>query len=505
MACISKVSVNNATLLAIYDRFLQMNLNKRKTRKIYQRIYNIHFKTKNIDSAIATLKTYSSKFPGDRTKIDTMAAKIIDYLIARKMYAKLNQLKASLESGEISTGSKLRKKLGSKMLAMQFNEVESKMDKGNKRAALVGFQKIYNSSNSKVAKANAAYNITLLLYQAKQLTRSYKWARISLKHLTKARSRKFQSTFGSLADALFGVMSFNLAYKINMAFGNKVCSHRVSRLNNMIGNAFSIALAQSDMNKAVTAYQLFNKCVRDRQKSINMLTSIIRKYVELGDLNQAHQWVQRNPGRSQKLMDAQAYVYASLYEKEKEDRDRKNLVRLYHHLKRKRVNINSKAKDVMAGIMLKRLDRLKSQYESIEVVFPRSKFDRALKLKIGALDGLTAFAIKIVDTGSTKGVLTSYKTLVNAYRDFANYLRNYVPKGQDENFVKSFRRTMLYISGKLKAKSNDFIVEMRKTLNDKEILHKSNYLFTSENTQINLNIAPLVQSEFVVMERYGRF
>src|SRR5690606_24028445 len=117
---------------------------------------------------------------------------------------KLRGFIADIDSGKYKISKAYAGKLRQLLTSIQMGEVEKAMSKGDKNTALNGYLRIYNDADStSTAKTNAAYNIGVLFYEARQLEDSHKWALVALERMSSKEAMPFLETFMTIASALF--------------------------------------------------------------------------------------------------------------------------------------------------------------------------------------------------------------------------------------------------------------------------------------------------------------
>jgi hypothetical protein len=123
------------------------------------------------------------------------------------------------------------------------------------------------------------------------------------------------------------------------------------------------------------------------------------------------------------------------------------------------------------------LDNQLAQFKSMKLKFPEKEYNKLLKMKFAKLEKLTSDAESVANIGSGMGILRAYRVIIEGHEQLKNEISNFNPEGKPEDYVKSFKKTMLGLAGQLDKQSRDFRNVAVKKIETDSILSKDNIWF----------------------------
>jgi len=514
MASLGSKGVSEATksryLEPAYLATIKNEPNSKRAYKIYQRLFSSYMEKKDVENAEKTLMAFKRNFPKDQKTQEAMLAQVMEYHKQNNDEAMIKAYVQRINRGEFKVSKKYAKKLKVLLLTMQFDDVEKLNSTGEKKQALIGYVEIYKSpESSEDARKNAAYNIATLFYQLGDAERTYKWAKEALKLMENKDVSRFESSFLAMATDIFGKRRFSEAADLNKTLLKKVCKRRSRNKKNFFKNAHVVSLSNGDLKSAVS--------VVDSGKRCNIPTSFIRegqidliKYMATnknwGMLKDRINMV-RNDSR---VLPEIIYPMSLLAEALKqtgrmEDGNtiQKEIINFYNSSRRAKREIPLEALDVVAELKMGALRVEVAKLRSIKLTFPEKLYNESLKAKFAQLDRVTSTALKILEVGSGRGIVASYKYLVESYEGVGSEIREFTPPDKSDNYIKSFKKSMTDLTSPLLTKASDFRKEAVSQISRSNILSIDNNYFL-QSKQLPVPPEHYYSRGAVLMDRGGR-
>ncbi|WP_372654586.1 tetratricopeptide repeat protein [Halobacteriovorax sp.] len=463
-----------------YLNSLRADSKSKQANKIYQRLFGLYFDRGDIPSCEKTLISYKNSFPRNFSTQEAMLARIMEH---HKKKGNLNGIKSwvlKINAGEFKVTPKFAKKVKLAMLTMQFENVEKASSKGDKKQALALYVHIYKDPTSDAgAKQNASYNIATLFHELGDSYRSYGWTKRALSHMSSRNVKKFQGSFLVIANGLFDHQKSSESVEIYSLVLDKLCKQRSSNKAVFLKNAVVVALADDQGDRAREVLDSAYRCNISTSKIDELELDILEYEIEKKNWSSALKQIEKLSSSKKiyaKLIHPlgrirNAYLAAGRVSNARNiERD---ILRYYSKVRNKK-SFELEALDEVAMIKIDNVERRVKQFKNIELAFPDKKFNGLLQKKFLALDGLTAEAVKTMDIGSGKGIVKSYKILIDAYSHLINEIDNFTPPGKSKEYIDTFKKSMRNLIRPLKAKTADFKKEAVAQIKKSKILSSDN-------------------------------
>ena len=514
MASLGKPGVtaqtNERYLIKAYNLYLAKYPKDKKSFLIYQRLFNSHMEKKNIPKAEETLKRFKYNFPKAHTKHEAMLAKIMDHYRKENNKAGIQKWVKSIKAGEIKVSRKYLKRLQAILLTMQFEGVENFNTKGNKVEALKGYISIYNSDNSsKAAKRNAAYNIAVLYHELGRKRETFKWLKTAVSEMKAADLKKFESSILLISSGLFNQRLFSEAAYIFHTTMGKMCQTRSRNKTAFFKNAVILYLAE---NKIDDAERLIKQSFKCGVSIKEIRTAQLDLLKAMGDIGRWESFERFASGMDKDrfawpdliyLYGRLAQAYRNSGRPQEAKRIENKFLSIYSKSVRKSQKIPLESLDVVAEVKLRSLEAAKRRLVGLKLSFPEKTYNKKLKQKFTLMDKLISTALGIFKIGSGMGIVKSYKILVEAHRHVSQEVRDFVPPGKSDAYVKSFQKSMAEIAGAIGQKAIDFRREAKVKILSSDILSEDNYYFLSQEPMpVQPQFIPRLKG--VLMDRGGR-
>lgn len=438
-----------------------------------------------------------------------MLAQVMDHYKAANNEEMIKQYVQRIKRGEFKVSKKYAKQLHLLLLTMQFDDVEKLNSTGEKKQALVGYVQIYKApESSEEARKNAAYNIATLFYQLGDAERTYKWSVEALNLMKSEDISKFESSFLAMATDIFGKRRFTEASTLNEKILDKICTKKSKNKNSFYKNAHVIYLADGNLPAARRVVAKGWKCkvpfsmIREGRIELIKYMTFNKNW---GDLKGMIEAVKKD----RRIIPAIIYPMAQLAEALKESgrlEDSRTVERemivFYKNAKKTRADIPLEGLDAIAEIMMSDLRIEVAKLQAIKLSFPENLYNQSLKEKFSQLDKVTSSALNVLGVGSGRGIVSSYKYLVESYEGLASDVRNFTPDGKSESYLESFKKGMTDLTEPILVKAAEFRREAVKQISSSSILSfKNNYFL--QDKQLPVDARHFYSRGAVLMDRGG--
>ncbi len=486
-ACLghSKNSKDKVELLAVYSGYLALNPRNKKAHTIYQRLFALQMDDKDLSAAEKTLDTFRKNFKKDEKRSEAMLAKIMDYHLKKEDKVNFNRLYKKVSSGTIPVGPKYAKRLKKIALSLQFQDVQKASSEGQKKRALVLYVNIYRDKNSNAeAKKTSAYNIMRMFYLLGDSKRMYQWADRALSHMNKRDVLKFQVSFSKLAFDLFERRHFDYSYLIYEKVYNRLCGTSSTLVEDGFNNMNVILLSKStlvagDKSKINKLLSRARKCGVKKRIVNQVRIDLLKRYLDDHSWYEAYgQFRILSKTRSNwNNLIAPAYTLSQNLSKK---RLKKQVSKLYNYSIKVGAPVDINAANSIYQIRRGAFDWQVKQFNKIKLRFPEKRFNSTLEKKFKLLTIMMTKGVKLINLGSSEGVVDVYQTLIRSYETLINSIKNFTPPKRSAAFVKSFKNSMKGVVQALEIKKVQLYKDSHQLIIKHDILHPENFFFTPD-------------------------
>lgn len=465
----------------VYTRYLSVDSSSDRAKSIFVKLFNTQFDAGDVPASELTLERFAAQFPKDYKTQEGMLAKIMEYHRKRKDYSKIKGYVADINSGKYRVSKKYARALRSLMTKIQIEGVQQSLEKGDKAVALRGYQQIYNSSESTAnAKTNAAYNLAALYFEAGDSSQSYQWGTVAVKDMSSVEVSKFADSFLSISAGLFLKQHFAQSADLSARVLAKLCKQNSSNKIVAYKNAVFISLANGDVDKSLEIRNLGKDCgisspvitevslelmkELSKQKRWETYTALLRELDQNAD-NHPLLIVPWEELRLQNVAAGDQSESRNIAQKQ---------LKYFEAAKAKKKDVPVEALDLIADRMIEDLKSKQENLDKISLRFPENEFNNSVKAKLQILDQLTNDVNAIQKIGSGKGIVEAYRIVIDAYENFGNSLKSFVPEGKSPEYVSSFQKAMADVYGPILSNAKKQRKEISKLIVDNKILSDSN-------------------------------
>lgn len=467
--------------IPVYTKFLESDPKSTRAKIIRQKLFKVYMDRKDIPNAEKVMAEYASLYPQDFKTQEAMLAGIMDDARAKKDFLRFKSFVVQINEGKYKVSVKYANALRQMMTKIQIEDAQAALDKGDKANALRSYIRIYNGVDSTPrAKANAAYNLAALYYEASDLTESYKWAAMAIQEMTAPEVKKFVDSFLTIGTNLFLRQRYQQSADLGTRTLGKLCKQGVSAKNTAFKNAAFLWLSEKNLEKAEEVLNLGIQCGIDQQNLNEVRIELAKEYQALKRWDSLQQVIL--PVASSKSQAPQAIVFLNALKESYQgvgDSANANLLNnkiqsIYRDAKSKNLSIPVEALDLIAYGMMPKLLQKQAQLNTMTLSFPEESFNNTVKRKLVLLDSLTADVNDIQKTGSGRGMVKAYKILINCYENFATELSQFTPEGKSADYVTSFKKAMAGVWTPILQTAQKRRGEVRNLINKNNILSEDN-------------------------------
>ena len=197
-------------------------------------------------------------------------------------------------------------------------------------------------------------------------------------------------------------------------------------------------------------------------------------------------------------------AYFSSGRREKALQLNKRILRYYKKAKAVRSKIPLESLDAVADLKVRSLKQKVRELENVPLAFPEKVYNERLKLKFTLLDNITARSLSNLSIGSGKGIVKTYRILVESYQHLINSISTFDPPNKSKAYKASFRKNMENIVVPLRQKITEFKNQAKKSIQQESILSLDNYYFLSNVKGLPIRLRYFPKTKGVIMDKGGK-
>jgi len=433
----------------VYSAAIKQDPSSERSKVVRQKLYKVYLDRKNYAEAEAVMRDYAKAFPDDFKTQESMLAGLMDEARKAKNFDKIKSYVGEINAGTFRVSKKYAEALRQLMTKIQIEGAQTAMDKGDKGTALTSYLRVYNNPESTPsAKANAAYNLAALYYEAGDPGESYKWGVTALQEMSAGEVKQFAGSFLTIGTNLFLRQRFQQSADLGMRTVAKLCNQGLAAKNTAFKNSAFLWLAEGQHTRAEEVLSLGAKCGIDESTMNEVRIELAKEHLKnkrWESLQQAIEPVTRSKQAALAIpfLDNLRQSYLRAGDTAKAQELNAQIFLIYRDSKAKNLDIPVEGLDLIANSIIPKLEQKKQQLENMKLAFPEQQFNQTVKQKLVILDSLTADVNEVQQTGSGKGIVKAYRLLISCYEDFAQELKDFTPDGKAPEYVESFRKAMM--------------------------------------------------------------
>lgn len=494
----------------VYEKYLAQWPRGKRSEAIYQRLFKVYLDKKDTAKAKGVLDRYAKIYPKDWKTQEAMIANMMELERKDKNYNAIRGWIGAIEAGSYAVSAGYKKKLQELLTNIQIEGVQTSLKKGDKSVAIRGYHKILEDPHSTLkSKINAKYNLAALYYELGAPAQSYKWSVEAIQEMPVKDAISFSDSFLTISGFLFTRQEFAASADLSSRVLAKLCHTKSRKKSVAFKNSIYLLLAEGNLDKTGELINLAKRC---RVPSGHVVDAQFELLDEFGDRSK---WTEYEQLINElfKNGDTHARLIHPLQRLEDVHSKYNNAskARLYNNFKKqafrnaraKRQDIPLEGLDDIAQEELQELVGLYNSMKGIVLSFPEASFNNLLKRKLGVLDQMTKKAAAVQRIGSGKGIIGSYKVLVEAYELAAKEVEAFTPPGKSKEYVQSFKGSMAQVYTPLRQSAASYRKEGWKAIEANKILSDYNYLL-SPHTIDGLTIKYAYPHKAINMDRSGK-
>lgn len=501
-------SVKNAYYIPVYKSFLEMEPISDRAEKLHSKLFKIYLDKGDFDNAEATLISYHKNFPKNHTTHEAMIANLMELSKKRSDHTKIREWVKRVDAGEYVVSAPFKLKLQQLLTNIQIEEVQTKLDKGNKKEALVGYHKIvvdpYSTKNSKI---NAKYNLAALYYELGDVDRTLKWSIEALDEMDSKNVIEFSDSFLSISSFLFGMQYFKDSAKLSEKVLEKMCTASSKKKNIAFKNSLYLYVAEDRLKDAQRVLGLGRTCKVKKGVVVEATFEIIDKFYE-HKLYDVYEQSIHNLSFNKKYWPKLVLHYTRLIDVHEKHQNisragelKQKRAEIFSWCQRNKKTIPISALNAMAMEEARNLPTILSNLKSTKLTFPENTFNEAMKRKLKLLEMLSDEAVKVQKLGAPEGIVYSFKALIDGYEEFVNEIKAFKPDGKSKEFLDSFNKAMAGVYVPLEQKVVNFKRDAKSAIVKNDILSDLNGEVIYDRNASNQFFSPY---KGVIMHKGGK-
>jgi tetratricopeptide (TPR) repeat protein len=484
LASLDKPSVSESLkdqyTMTAYKLSLENDSKSEKASKIYQRIFKYYISKKMMADAEKTLMEFNENFPNESGIIEAMIAQIIDYYKRVKNYPEVERWAKRVASGEFKVSSNYTGQVRLTFVSTKLEKVEKAT---NKTEAINGYSEIYsNQVASRDARANAAYNISIIYFEMENSDYAYQWIEKAFSLMDLKTKQKYASSFQAMGKDFLGRRQFDRALNIYEKILEATCATKASLNEDIFGEMAYIEISEKNYSNAFNRMEKYKRCGINQNSYNSLRADLLDDLIgaeQIGKFNEYFRIYQNDISMTSILIKSLGDLM-TFYLKEglldKADEIKRDIYNLYERGKKAKHNFSGDARDVYAGLELETLKREINRMNAITLTFPEKVFQKSFQEKYNLMVSINKIFNKITSLGSNQANVAAFRYMVSAYRSFINSVNQVNPTG-DQNYINSFRKTLSGVTGPYARQATDLESKGRSIIETGDILSKDNFFF----------------------------
>lgn len=505
LVVLSRLKNSTAKNIFVFEAYIKNWPKGKKSKDIHGRLFNNYMSIKQYDKAKTVLDRFVKNFPKDKTQ-EAMIAKLMDVSRTNKDNGRIRVWISDIEKGKYLVSLKYKRKLQELLTTMQIEEVQTQLNKGNKKVALVGYLDILNDKfSTKRSKINAKYNLAALYYELNDTDNSFKWAIAAMDEMGSKDVMKFSGSFITIANFLFTSLEFKKSADLSYAFVRKVCPMKGKKKDTAFKNGAFIYLADGRVKDAEKLAGLGAKCRIKSYIREEVDYEIMREYFNTKDWNRYEYYalkLQNSTRYYPKVIDDflnLVNIHRKFENNDKVKRFRKIATTLYYKAKKQRKVVSLRGLDYFASIHVNQMEEIVARKNLLQFSSINS-FKKDYDRKFGLLQKLERKAQDVLEIGSGKGIVNAYRILYENYAQFSKELSLVEPTGLKKEHLSAFRKDLSAPIRASQKASQTYRREAKKSITNNSILNQNNFYFQDTKTPVKY----FGNNQAILMDRGGR-
>lgn len=442
-----------------YKNYLEVDKESNKSEDIYRRLYKLMYQQGDTEGMRSILQDYSKSFSQNTNEQDKMVASLLSVYDKKKQNDKIAELVDEVQAGRFFVSEKLKGDIYGVKQKIELKEAETSIASGDVKSAFKNYDKIYKDpKSSKLAKANAVYNLMVLSYRMNDLSPTYNYGVESLELMGNQAIVGYLPSFVSISKYLFERMQFQASADFAHRVLAKVCSASQVQYKKMLFNNAVLSYRAAEQNKKlVSLIEMGHDC----KLSDDLLIAAEIEYLD--SLREKKGWSEllrrlekNNSVLPTSFSGIELEYFLDMCISQDDSKSCSQLNKNVNSVISSGTKISGRALDAVALVKSNVIWEKIYTWSQIKLRFPEKTFNELLSKKLKTLEQIVEELLALQKMGSRLGINHSYELLSFCYFQIAREIQNFTPTGVSKEYLDSFKASMGQISSTLYQKLNEY-------------------------------------------------
>lgn len=474
LAKLPKAKNDEYTIFA-FKNFVLFYPQSDKSQAIYQKLFNKYFELGKVKKSVNVLLVYKLNYPGDEAIHREMLTQILDSYIKEKNTDKLAFWINKIEKGYLNFSSDYIQNSIAVLGGLLFDKYQALEKKGDLKAAMIGYESIYDSKQyPKRTKAEAAYAIAALSLDQNKAKESNKWLKRSLEIYDDRDLIKITPSLYVLAKGYRLLQNFDLSNEVALLVSKRFCDKTYKNKEDFYQLINENAVIHEP--KAANLIKIendFSKCDLNEKLIARTQFENLERMIDADKYSESLEYFKAHSENVTMQKTMEKYLKYKFYQAPvKTQKDLESLQSVAGLNLGSALEQHAHVKDFMAKVQA-----LKFDFTS-EDTFNEDKYNLELEQYFSMITELNKEAVNLSKNSGPEEVIMIRNILSKPYYSLAKSVQNYLPKGVDNRYLEGFKQGMRQIIESLHSKGLQ--IDREKSA----FLEKNNYFFEVQKNVI---------------------
>jgi hypothetical protein len=461
--------LKNEYTIFTYKNYLIFFPTSDKSQALYQKLFNKYFQLKNTKQATNILLVYKNNYPTDDKIHREMLTQLLDYYIKQKNTDMIAAWVNLIDNGFLNFPTEYIQKSIAVLGDLLFDRYHTMEKKGNIKAAMIGYEEIYDSKKypNKI-KAEAAYALAASLVDLNESGKSSKWLKKSLEIYNINDLEKITSSLYVLSKNYRLLQDFKTTIDLSKNILLKFCDKNIEQKDGFYDLYMTtIALEDLNSNKLISAENELSKCNISASIIQRVRSSILDMMILTDKLESSTDYFLASNLSTQSKKQFSNYIRFKFFQNPKLIKPFLEKVALkFQDLKL--IEMNSHYEQIIA--FREKVFTQNYTFSKLEK-FDAEKYNSELEQYLSIINEFTKEALILSKESSPEEIILIRDVISVPYLSLKKAIDAYVPAGVDNKYLQGFKAGMRQVSEPLLSKALQF--DKEKTT----FLLKNNYFF----------------------------
>jgi tetratricopeptide (TPR) repeat protein len=462
----------------VYERFFKKQTPNQSHKAILSKMFGSYLRRGQFAKAYQAIQTFQQQAPSETKIIEQMLAQLLESLKKKDDVSGHQKLVDLIKQGRFQVSEAFLQKTKSYSLGLSFEKMEQLQQQGKIKEAIKGYLDLFQTSDTSRmdVKKNAAYNLSVLLFRENIYGPALYFGRWALKAMQPSEVLPYESTFLTLAEYLFEVRRLQESIDLQMQLFQQLCSTSSTKKILIIQNINRLSMAIDNVTVPQQILQQSSQCGLSSSSVMDLKKDQLEWLIQKKKWNSLREELEQRQPSTPGMTPALLSAYLTLYQASSSSGQQELLLQLEtkirqlyaESIKNKEI-LGLEVLDKTSDFWMKDLRSLQKNWSSISFSFPEETFNQQLKQKLSLLDKMISTTKTITQIGSGRGIISSYRILMETLQDFSQLLLKQVPPNGSDSYKESFKMSMQKLAIPLRTKAMEYFQE-GKTLIEKDHL-----------------------------------